>query len=219
MNPKIVIIGNGVVGQVLVSYLRNTELKSESNILIVPVSREGAFYKILDVDIEKVLEIQKRELTSHTYLGIGYWQNNRAREELALQLKERGVLLDTFISDRALVSAESKIENNILVMPGATLEPFSSVKEGSIIWSGAHVSHHAEIGTFCFVSSSAVISGSAIIGNRTFVGSNATIFDKIQVGPDSIIGAGSIVRHDCDPQSIVASPSSVVTIFADAPSI
>ena len=218
MSAKIIVVGDGVVSQVLCSHLCRERGVAKSEIFKVPVIRSGSQYTASDIEVLEILNTQKKS-NLLTYLAIGYWQNNRAREEFARKLESQGVRFDSFISSDALISEETRIESNVLIMPGAVLEPFSIVREGSIIWSGAHISHHAEIGRFCFLSSSSVISGNSLIGDRTFVGSNATVFDNIQVGQDSIVGAGSVVRQDCDAQSISVSPSSIVTISADPPSV
>jgi acetyltransferase-like isoleucine patch superfamily enzyme len=49
------------------------------------------------------------------------------------------------------------------------------------------------------------------IGARVFVGANSTILPGVTIGDDAIVGAGSVVRRDVKPGTIVvASPAAEV---------
>jgi maltose O-acetyltransferase len=45
--------------------------------------------------------------------------------------------------------------------------------------------------------------GRVEIGARVFVGANAVILPGVAIGDDAIVGAGSVVRHDVAPGTVV----------------
>jgi len=52
------------------------------------------------------------------------------------------------------------------------------------------------------------------IGNHVSIGANAIIFPGVIIGDGAFIGAGSVVRHDVEPYTLVAgNPASVIKDF------
>jgi maltose O-acetyltransferase len=53
------------------------------------------------------------------------------------------------------------------------------------------------------------------IGRRVFIGANSTILPGVTVGDDAIIGAGSVVRHDVRPGTVVVGSPAQETGMTD----
>jgi maltose O-acetyltransferase len=47
------------------------------------------------------------------------------------------------------------------------------------------------------------------IGARVFIGANAVILPGVKIGDDAIVGAGSVVRHDVAPNTVVTGNPAV----------
>ena len=62
-----------------------------------------------------------------------------------------------------------------------------------------------------------VSHGGVVIGNRCFFGDNAMVIGPVSIGDGSIVAAGSVVRHDVEPGTIVAGvPARPIRRWSEA---
>ncbi len=139
------------------------------------------------------------------------FQNNRARLDLAGQVKARGFELVSAIHPTASVAAGAVIGAGTVVRAQSAIGPQSRIGECCIIGYGAMVSHDCTIGDGVHLSSGVNVAGTVSIGRATWVGLGATIIDPHSVGSDTLIGAGAVVTTDI-PDGVVAYgvPAKVV---------
>ena len=209
MSFRFLLIGDGVVSQVLEMHLL-VENIGKINVKKIRVQRTDRSFVLNNPQIEEILELQESDESLRTHLAVGYHGNNLGRRELASSLLKRSVRLDTYVSTEAKIAPGAVVGDHCLIMPGGIVEPFANIGHGSIVWTNSHVSHHAEVGDYCFVASGAVICGSARIGSQCFIGANSTVIDEVYVGMGSVIGAGSLVRSNCDDNSVIVAPNSSI---------
>lgn len=150
------------------------------------------------------------------FIGLGYTQMNRLREQKCDQAKRMGYSLASYVSSRANVSDAATLGRNCLVFEDATVQPFAEIQDGVFIWGGAYVSHHCKIGAYAFLSAEVSLGGESEIGHHAFLGLNAIVRDKIRVGPGSLLGPGSIVLAETEENSVhIVGHSPASKIGAD----
>lgn len=97
------------------------------------------------------------------------------------------------------------IQENVILQAGVTVGNNSSVHIGSL------VGHESVIGHSVFIAHGCNISGLVEIADGVFVGAGVTILPRVKIGAWSVIGAGSVVRKDVPPFSmVVGNPAKVV---------
>lgn len=142
------------------------------------------------------------------FVAVGYHRMNKTREQICLDLQERGYDLASYCSSKATHWDQNTIGRNVFIFENNTLQPFVNIGDGTIIWSGNHLGHHSTIGSYCFITSHAVISGHCIVGNRCFIGVNATIADSLTIADDCLIGAGALITRNTKPGQVYPGQSS-----------
>lgn len=139
------------------------------------------------------------------FVAVGFRKVNRARAAIYDECKARGYELISYVSSRAMVSAETRIGDNCFVFEANVVQPFVTIGDDVVLWSGNHIGHDVTIGDHCFIASHVVVSGNVKIGERCFVGVNATFRDGITVAPDCVIGAGAAIMKDTVPGGVYAA--------------
>jgi sugar O-acyltransferase (sialic acid O-acetyltransferase NeuD family) len=138
------------------------------------------------------------------FVAIGFRNVNRARAEIYADAKSKGYELVSYVSSRAMRSAETQLGDNCFVFEANVIQPFVELGDDVILWSGNHIGHDSRIEDHCFIASHVVVSGNVVIGHHSFVGVNATFRDGITVAPHCVIGAGALVMADTAEGDVLA---------------
>jgi sugar O-acyltransferase (sialic acid O-acetyltransferase NeuD family) len=142
------------------------------------------------------------------FVAIGFSRVNQARREVYDACKAQGYELITYVSSRALRSAETEIGDNCFVFEANVLQPFVRIGNDVILWSGNHIGHDSVIDDHCFIASHAVISGNVTVGSSSFIGVNATIRDGVSIAEDCVVGAGALIMRDTKRGGVYAVPGT-----------
>jgi sugar O-acyltransferase (sialic acid O-acetyltransferase NeuD family) len=133
--------------------------------------------------------------------------NNKLREKLYKEAKEKGYTLISYVSSKCTCFAWF-IGENCFIQEDNTLQPYTHIGNNTILWAGNHIGHHSIIEDNCFITSHVVISGHCIIKNGSFLGVNSTLRDGITIGENSIVGMGSVVTKSIPNNEIwIGSPA------------
>jgi maltose O-acetyltransferase len=105
-----------------------------------------------------------------------------------------------------------QIGRNVFVGGGTILDPdfafLISIGDDSIISLGVIVLAH-DASTRRHIGYSRVAP--VTIGRRVFIGARSVVLPGVTIGDDAIVGAGSVVRRDVDPGTVVAgNPARMV---------
>ena len=141
-------------------------------------------------------------------VAIGYHDLNRLREARCAAARAKGYRLASWVSPAAHVPASARMGDNCVVMPGAMLQPFSTLEDGVFVWHGAVVGHHATIGAQSWLASNCTISSTARLGARCFVGVNAAIGHELEVGADTLIGAQAVITRSTESGGVYITPET-----------
>lgn len=200
---KIVLIGGGGHCKSVLDTLIN--LKVYRDIFIT----DQAFVSGLDIfgaqfaGNDDVLPDLFREGVREAFISIGSIKSPAARQQLYKKARDIGFDFPSVIDRSAYTSGSAVVGKGVFVGKKAVVNADSKVDDFAIINTGSIIEHDCYVGKFSHIAVGATICGNVNIGNDTFVGANATIIQGVRVGMKSVIGAGSIVLRDVPENSKV----------------
>ena len=127
------------------------------------------------------------------FLGLG---NNLRRQEIALDLLKRGVILPALIHPTASISEFAEVGCGSYIGANAVVDPLCRIGRFSILNNGALVCHQTVIGEAANLCPGIKIAGNSEIGDRVWLGIGSVVIEKIRIAPDVFLGAGSVVVKD-----------------------
>ena len=117
----------------------------------------------------------------------------------AKQLKQRNILLKTFVSKghkappivhpTAHVSCRAQIGLGAIVLAGAIVQPGVKIGQGVIINSKALIEHDCIIDEGAHVAPGAIILGGSNIGSNSMIGASSVVLPQCKVDADTLIPA------------------------------
>jgi len=204
---KIVIYGTGLIAEVahfyfthdtdhqIVSFTNGRDFITKSKFMNLPL--------VPFEEIENYYPCEEFSL----FIAIGYAKRNEIRKKRYLEAKQKGYILETYISTKATYYG-TPVGDNCFILENNVIQPFVSIGNNVTLWSGNHIGHHSTIKDHCFLSSHVVVSGCCTINENCFLGVNSTLRDHISLGHRTIVGAGALIMENC-PNSSVVVPDRV----------
>ena len=156
-------------------------------------------------DVETIYDPRNYEM----FIALSYASLNKIRENKYNESKNKGYILLSYISSKAINFSQS-IGDNCFILEDNTIQPFVEIKNNVTLWSGNHIGHHSIIESHNFIASHAVISGHCNIKSNSFIGVNATIRDGITIENENIIGAGSLILKNTKEKEVYAAKKTDV---------
>lgn len=131
--------------------------------------------------------------TPDTYvlaMAIGY-SHLPARLELYRECVAKGFAFPALVHPRAYVSRHATIGDGCIVMAGANVDAFSTIKSISVLWPTSVVSHDCIVGANTFISPNATLCGFVSVGHSTFIGAGSVIVDGSRLPERSFVKSAS----------------------------
>lgn len=151
----------------------------------------------------------------YIFAAIGY-KSVRTHKALFKKISQLDFKVASYVSSHAMIDPSCRIGINALVLPGAILEPYSTVEENCYVNSGATVCHHAHIKAHTVLAAGSLIGGYTTIGESSLIGFNATVAELLEVSDETLLGAGSVLLQDTEVSTMyVGSPAKAVRSHAD----
>ena len=157
---------------------------------------------------------------------IGYFLNNKVREDLAVWQKTYAPFNNSFLAYIYLLTWEQQYRNvlyNRLKYKSLFTPPLNSlfintptIGKGLLIQHGFSTIITAKsIGDNCTICQQVTIGYTSdgkcpVIGNNVKICAGAIVVGGIHIGDNSVIGAGAIVVDDVPENSVVCSPKARV---------
>lgn len=199
---KILLAGNAITADILYSYLRSDTRYSIAGCVVDDAFvAENGISGCPTVGISEAISAFP-PATCSVIMAMGYNDLNRSREAMFARLKSMGFCMETYIHPEARIYTNKPVGEGSVVLPGAIVEPQSSVGTNSMIWSNVTIAHHSSVGDHCWVAAGSVVSGQARIQHNTFLGVNSTVVNDVTVGEYNIVGAGAMISRDTKPSSV-----------------
>ncbi len=203
MSKIMIIYGAGGQGRVVLDILRSREDVVALGFLDSNVDLHGSTMDGLPIigDIASVPMLLSAHQDLSAIVAIG---DNRARLDIARQLRERNMPLANAIHPRAFVAPSATVGDNVTIAPDAMICAHARIGNDVIINTGAIVEHENIIEDGVHIAPGAKLAGRVIVERGAFVGIGATVIGNLRIGTSAVVGAGSVVLHDIMPFSVVA---------------
>jgi sugar O-acyltransferase (sialic acid O-acetyltransferase NeuD family) len=209
---KLAIVGAGLYAEALIAYLGehshlapkvvldDDETLHDSRVHDVPViGATDRLPAIREFGIEAVL------------VAIG---SNASRLRLNRRARQLGFRTPGFIHPFSSVSSSSPLDNGVIVLDGAVVQPFVTIGESVIIGSNATVAHHSVLKEGVLLAAGVTVGASITLEAMTTVGVGASVMTGVRnVGAGATIGAGAVVIRD------VSANTTVVGVPARLPHV
>jgi sugar O-acyltransferase (sialic acid O-acetyltransferase NeuD family) len=141
---------------------------------------------------------------------------NKTRAEKYYQAKEKGYDLITYISSKAIVSPDLVIGDNCFISEGVICRPFLKIENDVIVMPGASLGHNSVIKDHCLLSARVVLLGGVTVEPYCSIGANATILESVTVAKACVIGAGSVIHEDTQEKGVYrVNPPTLLPLSSD----
>ena len=112
------------------------------------------------------------------------------------------------VSPAAYVSPIARVDDGVLVMPGATVNAAADLARGVIVNTHASVDHGCRIGPFAHVAPGVAMAADVTVDEGALVGVGASVAPGRRIGAWAIVGAGAAVVRDVAPgETVVGVPA------------
>lgn len=116
-------------------------------------------------------------------------------KERIIRDNEDKVNFISYISEKAIVTANSKIGKGVVVTPGVIISCDTILEDYVFLNLGTQVGHDVQIGKYTSLMANVVVGGETIIGNSCFIGSSSTIIPRIKIADKTTLGmSSSLIR-------------------------
>ena len=135
----------------------------------------------------------------------------KKRREIILGLLDDGLIFESLISPKAVVSVGVQLGRGVVVAHGVILSVDARVGDFCILNTNAVIGHDAKIGFNSILAPLSFLGGNVQIETDVLVGPNSSVLEGRIVSKGSVIGSGAVVHRNVKPDSTVF-PISTKTI-------
>jgi len=191
---KIVIIGAGGHGRVVLDILRNNH---QFDIVGFIDSNTARHHRTVDgIEIIGDLSLIPR----FADMGIG-----------GAIVAIGGVNLENAIHPSANIADNETIGKNVVIAAGANICTHVTIEDSTIFNTGCIVDHESIIHKAAHICPGVKLAGHVNVKTSAFIGIGATIIQGITIGESAVVGAGAVVLQDVPAYStVVGVPACVV---------
>lgn len=202
LSDSLIILGAGGHARVLVGELRQQNV--EIIAIVAPKIddiKEFSNIEQLRCD-DRVLEFDPNKVKLVNAIGqVPEATSEYYRVEIYRKFLNTGYRFSTVISNSAIVSSYSILEEGVQILPGAIVNS-CTVGENTIINSGAIIEHDVCISRHCHIAPGAVVCGGVTIGKNVIIGAGATVIQGITIADNVVVGAGSVVTKNIESNTV-----------------
>jgi sugar O-acyltransferase (sialic acid O-acetyltransferase NeuD family) len=206
---KIVIIGAGGQGRVVLDILRNNHQFKITGFLDADPQKHNQLMDGVPIlgDISLISRFEELGIQG-AVVAIG---DNRTRNGYAEAVEKAGVGLVSAIHPSANIAGNAKIGKNVVIASGANICAHCVIEDSVIINTGSIVDHESVIQNGAHICPGVRLAGHVKVENLAFIGIGSTVIQNLTIGESAVIGAGSVVIHDIPSYSTaVGVPARVI---------
>lgn len=206
---KIVIVGAGGHGRVVLDILRNNHQFDVAGFLDANASLKNTYRDGIEVlgDLTLIPRLREKGIGG-AIVAIG---DNVTRRQYAERFTAAGINLVNAIHPSAILAGNSRIGKNVVIAAGATVCAHVTLEDSAILNTGCIIDHETVIHNAAHICPGVKLAGHVRVRQSAFIGIGATVIQGITVGESAIIGAGSVVLQDVPYfTTVVGVPARIV---------
>jgi acetyltransferase EpsM len=194
---KVMIIGAGEQGRVILNYLKNEKYKGYKVVSFIDDKKTGNIEGI--PVIGRISDFKVMEDCFY-FVALG---DNHFRAKIIEKIEKEGGNLFSIRHPSSIVSRTAKIGNAVSIGMGAIVCNNVEIGNGVIIDTGSIVEHDCVLENYVNISPGSVLVSGNFIGEYSWIGAHSTINEDISIGKNCIIGAGSAILKNVPENSLV----------------
>jgi len=207
--PRVVVIGAGGHGRVMVDVLR---CQDEVEVLGFLDDAEDLQGTMTPAGVRVIGRTAPEDLATygadHFLVAIG---SNRIRAMLFDRCLEAGLTPWVGVHPSAVIAQSAGLGGGTQVVAQVVVNPDARVGRDVILNTACTVDHDCVIGDHAFIAPGAHLGGEVTIGERAFIGIGASVLPGLTIGAGSTIGGGAVVIADIEPGTVaVGVPARVI---------
>lgn len=136
--------------------------------------------------------------------------NGRDRRSIGAFLAGLGINLPSFVHRTARLARDCTIGTGSQILLGALVSAQAKIGDFVILNSGAQIDHDCVVEHGAHLGPGVVVAGETVIGENAFIGTGAVIHPRILIGQDAVVAAGATVISDVAPGTLVAGSPAIL---------
>ncbi len=206
---KIVIVGAGGHGRVVLDILRNNHQFSIAGFIDSDPAKHHQEMDGIPILGDLSLVPQFRDMgIEGAIVAIG---DNRIRDTFAGTLEQAGIGLVSAIHPSANIAGNAAIGKNCVLCAGANICTHVIIEDSVILNTGCIVDHESRIEKAAHICPGVRLAGHVRVCEFATVGIGSTIIQNLKIGPSAMVGAGSVViEHVPAYSTVVGVPAKVI---------
>ncbi|MCK4627617.1 MAG: acetyltransferase [Sedimentisphaerales bacterium] len=206
---KIVIIGAGGHGRVVLDILRNNHQFEVAGFIDTNQALHRQSIDGIEVlgNLSLIQKLQEMGIGG-AFVAIG---DNRVRQKYAAFLAQAGVSLVSAIHPGASVAGTAQIGKNVVIAAGANICTHVTIEDSAILNTGCIIDHESVIHRAAHICPGVKLAGHVRVMESAFIGIGATIIQGITIGESAVVGAGTVVLQEVPAfTTVVGVPARIV---------
>jgi len=137
-------------------------------------------------------------------------------------MKRKGIISDfkippsrfaTIIHPNAVVSKDSVIGYDVIIMAGVVITSNAKIGNHIFILPNTVIHHDVKISDYVLIGSNVTIAGHVNINSNCYIGSGSSIISYAEIGNSSLIGmSANVIESVPDNSKVVGNPGRVISI-------
>jgi UDP-perosamine 4-acetyltransferase len=203
MTMRIVVIGAGGHAHVVIDTLKMVADHDVAGI----VSPHGALTDVLGVPWIGGDDVISGLLALGIQGFIVAVGDNVIRRRLFADALSHGLKPVQAIHPSAVVARDVYVGRGVVMMANVVVNAASRIEDNVIINTGATVDHHAWIGSDVHIAPGCHLAGRVRVGAASFLGTGVSVIPEVTIGERAVVGAGATIYKDVPDDSRVVGPS------------
>lgn len=207
---EILIVGVGAQAKYVIDIISWHQDKEIIGIADVENNEEIHGKKVGEVPILGSLDSVLSQVDKRPKLVIAH-SDNKLKEKLANELKEKGYEFESIIHPRAYISELATIGEGAIINAHAAVMPFAKIGNHVMIHSNVVVEHDNVLEDYVNLAPGVTLAGYVYVKKGAYIHTGASVIPNITIGVHSIVGAGAVVIEDVPHDvTVVGTPAKVV---------
>ncbi len=187
MKEKLLIVGTGALGRVVLEYLSD---KYDCSFV------DDTYEEGQEIGGARVVGSTARLEDLHKDFRriVVALDDNVLRQMISERAKIVGYYLVSVIFDSAYVSPDAKLDDGAIVLNNALVQTGAVIGCGAVICPGAVVQPDTNIDIYSLVGTNSVVRTYSYVGKRVRIGSGCVICSRVDVPDDTLIDDGTALR-------------------------
>ena len=180
----------------VIGFVDDVNEKQKLNYKGIPVFSRSAIKKYKDA---KIITL------------IGSEKTFKMRKKIISDFKIPSSRFTRIIHPKAVISKDSKIGNDVIIMAGVVITSNAKIGNHIFILPNTVIHHDVTVSDYVLIGSNVTLAGHVKINSGCFIGSGSSVISYAEIGKNSIIGmSANVIKSIPDNSKIVGNPGRVI---------